>query len=598
MAIPRTCPRGTVRTPLRLLRVVSRSCAVFDRSFALACVPACLVAACTTAPPVRFTDVTERAGIHFRYTFGDSTYENILESSGSGVTVFDYDGDGDLDLYLLNGTYLDGISDPDGHGFANTPNALYRNDGDGTFTEVAQQAGLDDRHWSMAAGAFDYDGDGDVDVYLLNFGPNAFYRNNGDGTFTDVADELGLRGPAELNGFVKWSVGVAFWDYDVDGRTDLMVGNFLAFDPAYVSPATPDMMPHPSEYRGQASMLYRQEADGRFTDVTARMGLLYPDSKCMGLTVFDYDDDGDLDLFQGNDHQLNFLFRNDGGRFTEVGAASGVAANSRGIPTGSMHGSIGDVDGDGRIDLLVTDLRYGALYRNVGGGLFEDITERSGVARAFDGKGEWGAALFDFDNDGDLDIVSANGTAEELILQYPLLLENDGSGRFRDVGPRVGDYFARQRSGRAMAVWDFDDDGDRDIVVSHVDLDGTAALLRNDGGNRNHWIGLTLIGAHGPASAVGAKVTVATAGRSRVAVNQWATSYLSYNDPRLHFGLGGEETVTAIEIRWPSGLTERFEHLAADRYLTVVEGEGIRSHLSSIAPSMRPHSGRATGGAE
>ncbi len=537
----------------------------------------CVLSACSTPPRVHFVDVTEPAGIHFRYTFGDSTYENILESSGSGVTVFDYDGDGDLDLYLLNGTYLEGISDPAGSVFANTPNELYRNNGDGTFTEMAERAGLDDRHWSMAAGAFDYDGDGDVDVYLLNYGPNVFYRNNGDGTFTDIADSLGLRGPVELNGFTKWSVGVVFWDYDLDGQTDMMVGNFLAFDPAYVSPTTPDMMPHPSEYLGQASMLYRQQADGRFTDVTEETGFFYPDSKCMGLTVFDYDDDGDLDVFQGNDHQLNFMFRNERlGGFVEVADAVGVAANDQGLGTGSMHGTVGDVDGDGLVDLLVTDLEWGALYRNTGKGIFEDITERSGIARAFRGKGQWGAALFDFDNDGDLDIFAANGTAEELILQYPLLMENDGTGRFRDVGASVGAYFARPRSGRAAAVWDFDDDGDRDIIVSHVDLEATATLLRNDGGNRNHWVGLNLVGAHGPASAVGARVTVRTAERTQVAVNQWATSYLSYNDPRLHFGLGSDDLVLGIEIRWPSGVIEGFENVAADRYLTVVEGEAIR----------------------
>lgn len=262
---------------------------------------------------------------------------------------------------MLNGTYLEGISDPDGRVFADTPDELYRNNGDGTFTEVAAKAGIDDRNWSMAAGALDYDDDGDVDIYLLNYGPNVFYLNNGDGTFTDVTGSLGLRGPETLNGFTKWSVDVAFWDYDLDDAADMMVGNFLAFDPEYVSPTTPDMMPHPSEYRGQASMLYRQEPDGTFTDVTQELGLYYPDSKCMGLTLYDYDDDGDLDPFQGNDHQVNFLFRNDRNPvFTEVATEVGVAANDRGLGTGSMHGSIGDVDGDGLIDLLVVDLRYGA----------------------------------------------------------------------------------------------------------------------------------------------------------------------------------------------------------------------------------------------
>ena len=536
---------------------------------------------------MNFEDVTGQAGIDFRYTFGDSTYGNILESSGSGVTVFDYDGDGDLDLYMLNGTYLDGISDPEGRVFEGTPNRLYRNNGDGTFTEVSEQAGIDDRHWSMAAGALDYDGDGDVDLYLLNYGPNVFYLNDGDGTFTDVTDSLGLRGPRTLNGQTKWSVGVAFWDYDLDGAVDLMVGNFLAFDPAYVSPTTPDMMPHPSEYRGQASMLYRQGADGRFTDVTKDVGLYYPESKCMGLTVFDFDDDGDLDLFQGNDHQLNFLFRNDGGgRFREVARASGVAANDRGIATGSMHGTIGDVDGDGLIDMLVTDLRYGALYRNLGDGVFEDITERSGVARAFAGKGAWAAALFDYDNDGDLDIFSANGTAEELVEQYPLLLENDGEGRFRDAGPERGAYFRGKRSGRGAAVWDFDDDGDLDIIVSHVDLRATATLLRNDGGNRNHWLGLTLVGGGGPASAIGARVTVRTAAGTQVAINQWATSYLSYNDPRMHIGLGEQERVERLEIRWPDGATEVFRDVPADRYLRVVQGAGY-SAAGAAEPARR-----------
>ena len=523
-----------------------------------------------------FKDVTREAGIHFRYNFGDHTYENILESSGSGITIFDFNNDGWMDLYMLNGTYLEGISDPEGRVFQNTPNELYRNNGDGTFTEVAEAVGLDDRNWGMAAGAIDYDKDGDEDLYVLNYGPNVFYRNNGDGTFIDITESTGLRGPDMLNGFTKWSVGVAFGDYNKDGRIDAMVGNFLAFDPDYVSPTTPEMMPHPSEYNGQASMLYLQQEDGSFVDATKSYGLYFPDSKCMGLTLYDYDDDGDLDLFQGNDHQLNFLFRNNGGHYFDVAIASGVAANSHGVPTGSMHGSIGDVDGDGRIDLLVTDLRYGALYRYLGNGLFTDVTEESGVAREMAGKGAWAGALFDYDNDGDLDLFSANGTAEELILQPPLLLENNGEGRFRNVGPERCEYFTTRRSGRAAAVWDYDNDGDLDIIVSHIDLQATPTLLRNDGGNANHWIGLKLVGRDGPASAIAAKVKVMTGHSGQVYINQWATSYLTNHDPRVHIGLGKHDSVDRIEIIWSDGHKEVLNHPAINRYLTILEGKGIQ----------------------
>jgi hypothetical protein len=522
-----------------------------------------------------FTEVSSEAGIDFLYNFGDYTYENILESSGSGVTVFDYDGDGWMDLYMMNGTWLEGISDEEGRVFKDSPNRLYRNRGNGTFEEVSEKAGVDDRHWSMAAGPIDIDRDGDQDLYLLNYGPNRFYLNQGNGTFVDKAGELGLVGPDSLNGFVKWSVGVSFWDYNGDGRLDAFVGNFLAFDPEYVSPTLPDMMPHPSEYAGQASLMYEQQRDGTFREVTESLGLFYPDSKCMGLTVFDFDSDGDLDLFQGNDHQANFMFRNDGGTFEEVGVEIGVAVNSHGQGTGSMHGAIGDVDGDGLIDLLVPDLRYGALYRNRGQGSYEDITEQSGIAAAFGGKGQWATALFDYDNDGDLDLFSANGNGEELILQYPLLMENDGSGFFTDVGRKASPYFKEKRSGRAAVTWDYDNDGDLDLVVSHVDLKARAVLLRNNCNNGNHWLGLTLEGREGPATAIGATVVVHRENRSSVFVNQWATTYLSNSDPRLHIGLGNDPVIDRLEIIWSDGSREEYPGPPTDRYLTFRQGYGI-----------------------
>jgi len=547
------------------------------KSFCIIILISCFQFSHAQKKPVVFTDVTAKAGIDFKYNFGDYSYQNLLESSGGGITVFDYNNDQLMDIFLMNGTYLPGISDDKGKVFKNSSNKLYKNNGNGTFTDVTRQAGLGGAFWSMAAGAIDMDKDGFQDLYLLNYGPNVFYHNNGNGTFRDITNSLGLAGPDKLNGFVKWSIGVSFWDYNRDGRLDAMVGNFLAFDPAYFTPSSPDRMPSPTEYKGQASLLYEQQADGKFLDVTKKKGLYFPDSKCMGLTVFDYDADGDEDIFQANDHQLNFVFRNDNGVFSEVAVASGLAANSQGKGTGSMHASLGDVDGDGLIDILVTDLDYGALYKNKGNGVYTDITLNSGIESAMSGKNSWGASFIDYDNDGDLDIIATNGNADELILQYPLLLENDGKGQFRNTGKDHGPYFSTRRSGRGLALSDFDNDGDADIIISHVDLPGIPVLLRNDGGNLNHWLGITLKGKDGPASAIAARVTVTTGGKKQVYVNQWTTSYLSNNDPRMHIGLGKQKQVDLLEITWSDGKKESYKNIIADRYITILQGEGIVS---------------------
>ena len=525
---------------------------------------------------IEFKDVTDSAGIKFRYSFGDSSYMNIMESSGSGITVFDFNNDGLMDILLLNGTYLEGISDPEGKIYNHSHNELYRNNGDGTFTEVSEKSGVAGNQWGMAASAIDLDCDNFSDLYVLNYGPNIFYHNNGDGTFSDITDALGLKGPDTLNGFTKWSIGASFWDYNLDNKLDVMVGNFMAFNPNYVNPSAPDVMPSPAEYSGQASMLYEQQSNGTFQEVTLKNNLFYPDSKCMGLTVFDFDDDGDLDILQANDHQFNFLFRNDNGVYSDVAVSAGIAANSQGIGTGSMHASPGDVDGDGLIDILITDLSYGALYKNMGNGIFTDITESGGIAGAMAGKGGWGATLFDFDNDGDLDIIAANGTAEELILQYPLLLENDGTGKFTDEGKNYGSYFSEKHSGRGLAVADYDNDGDMDIIISHVEFPGKPVLLRNDGGNRNNWLGLTLIGDHGAASAIGAKVTVWAGDKKQVFLNQWTSGYLSNNDQRVHIGLGNEINIDKLEIRWSNGIKEVYSNLQINRYITINQGVGIK----------------------
>ncbi|MFI5181936.1 MAG: CRTAC1 family protein [Thermoanaerobaculia bacterium] len=532
-------------------------------------------AAQSRADGPRFADVTAQAGITFRYNFGDFTYDNILKSSGSGVAFLDYNNDGLMDLLFLNGRYIEGVSDPKGRVFANARNALYRNNGDGTFTDVTEKAGVGGSHWAMAATVADLDGDGLEDIFLSNYGPNTFFHNNGDGTYSDWTEKVGLAGPETLNGFVKWSVGAAAFDADGDGQLELLVGNFLAFDPLYRSPGSPGKMPAPAEYRGQPSILYKRGPDGRFVDVTKQAGLYFPENKVMGLTVYDCDGDGRLDIFQANDHQPNFLFRNLGkGVFEEIGVEAGVAVNLDGVGTGHMHGSLGDVDGDGRLDILVTDLSYQSLYRAIGPCRFEDIVEKSGIRRLMDGAESWGGGLHDFDNDGDLDLFAANGGADTLVEKRPTLLVNDGKGHFTDAAETAGPYFLGKRSGRGVAFGDFDNDGHIDIVVSHVDLKGTPVLLRNVTENGNHWLGVSLKPTRSPSEPVGAVVRMTTAGKTQIRVFQRAQSYLSLNDPRLHFGLGKATRVETLEIRWPSGVVQTLRDVPADQYLTIRETPG------------------------
>ena len=533
---------------------------------------------CRDGAGPRFEDVTAQAGITFRYNFGDFTYDNILESSGSGVAVFDYDGDGKMDILFLNGRYIEGVSDPKGRVFSNARNALYRNNGDGTFTDVTEKAGLGGSHWSMAATIADLDGDGLEDIFLSNYGPNTFFHNNGDGTYSDWTEKVGLQGPETLNGFVKWSVGAVAFDADGDGKPELLVGNFLAFDPRYRSPGSPERMPSPAEYRGQPSILYKRGADGRFVDVTKQAGLYFPESKVMGLTVYDCDGDGLLDIFQANDHQPNSLFRNlGGGAFRDIAAEAGVAVNLDGVGTGHMHGSLGDVDGDGLLDIFVTDLSYQSLYRAIGPGRFEDIVERSGIRRLMNGAESWGGGLYDLDNDGDVDIFAANGGADTLVEKKPTLLVNDGAGHFTDASAGAGEYFQGKRSGRGVAFGDFDNDGRIDIVVSHVDLKATPALLRNVTANGNHWLGVSLRQGKNREEPVGAVVRLTAGGKTQVRVYQRAQSYLSQNDPRLHFGLGKATRVEKLEVRWPGGAVETLTDLPVDRYMAVMGGGGTRS---------------------
>ena len=522
---------------------------------------------------LRFVDVSASTGVDFRYTFGDYAYDNILESSGSGALWLDHDMDGDLDLYLLNGTYIEGVSDPKGKVFSGAANRFYCNEGS-RFTDCTDRTGLGDPAWSMGAAAGDYNGDGLTDIFLANYGPNRLFQNSGDGGFREVATEVGLVGPETLNGFLKWSVGGSWFDADRDGDLDLMVCNFLAYDPDYLRPGREWEMPEPQEYAGQASMLYFQGPDGRFVDVSRQAGVFDPDAKCMGITVLDFDGDGWLDIFQGNDHQPNYLFRSRGdGTYGEMAEGAGVALNDQGFGTGSMHGSPGDIDGDALIDLLVVDLRHGSLYRQVAPMVFADVTWTSGVGHLLDGLGQWGAGLQDLDLDGDLDLFTTNGVAHILKEQLPMVAVNDGRGHFSDARAEAGPYFEVPRSGRGAAFGDYDNDGDLDIVVNHVDLKAAAALLRNDSPRRGNWAGFRLVGQL-PRTPYGATLTLEIGNSTLVRVDQPNAGYLSGNDPRIHIGLGAADRADRVTILWPSGLRQAWKDLVTDRYWVLFEGVG------------------------
>jgi len=532
-----------------------------------------------------FTDVTAESGISFHHSFGDEEMSSILETTGSGCAFFDYDKDGNLDLYVVNGCYLEGINDSESvFKNAKLTNHLYRNNGDGTFTDVTEKANVGDEGYGMGCVIGDYDNDGDADIYVTNYGRNALYRNNGNGTFTDVTEEAGV-------GDKRWGVGATFFDFDNDGNLDLYVGNYLEFDPEYRLYYEADEFPGPLAYPGQPDVFYRNNGDGTFKDVTEEVGILN-EGRAMGILAADYDGDGFVDVFVANDAMENFLYKNNGdGTFTNVGLESGVAFSEFGDATASMGGDFGDFDLDGDLDLLVPDMTFNSLYRNLGNGNFEDVSANVGLAEMSGQYWSWGGDFFDYDNDGDLDTLISNGNGHRLEgTQEELLLMNvtangeseamrggkttEPTGEvvahvFRDVAGQSGTYFRHKSVSRGMAVADYDNDGDLDVFV--LNLDQPSILLRNDGGNRNNWLMVRLIGTKVNRDALGAKVMVRTGKLSQIEEKKSATSYLSQNDPRLHFGLGSRTKVDEIVITWPSGQKQQLTNVNANQVLTIRE---------------------------
>jgi len=514
--------------------------------------------------PSRFVDITDSAGIRFIHSFGDDELSNIVESSGAGCVFFDFDDDGDLDIYLVNGRYLETVSSVRGRHLAGKlKNALYRNNGDGTFTDVTDAAGVGDTGFGMAAVSADYDNDGDRDLFVTNYDRDTLYRNDGDGTFTDVTREAGV-------GSELWSVGASFFDADRDGLLDLYVGGYLVFDPEYRNYFAAEAFPGPLAYRGQKDILYHNNGDGTFTDVAKEAGVGTANGRAMGVSVGDIDDDGDSDIFVANDGMENFLYRNRGdGTFENIALRTGTAFGENGEATSAMGPEFGDFDGDGLVDLLVPDMRYGCLYRNTGDGFFEEKSAEAGLAAVLGQYTSWSGNFFDSDNDGVLDIFIVNGDAHHLEPEEDILFRGTGKSRFVDVSASSGDALESKGMGRGSAAGDIDNDGDLDLLV--LNLNGRARLLRNDGGNRNNWLMVRTIGTTSNRDGIGARVRVTAGGATQQREIRSSSGYLSQSDPRAHFGLGPAKTVDRVEIRWPSGRVSTIDNVKVNQVLTITE---------------------------
>jgi len=527
---------------------------------------ACLATplASQTSTPL-FTEVTEEAGVRFRHSFGDVELTNIVEGTGPGVVFFDFDNDDYPDIYLLNGTWKDEVNDNRSRNLrGQLTNALYRNNRDGTFTDVTATAGVGGEGYGMAGSAADYDRDGDLDLYVLNYGPNVLYRNNGDGTFSDVTAAAGLTDPL-------WSVSGPWLDYDGDGDLDLYVANYLEYDAgAFRDFYAAQGYPGPLAYKGQPDHLYRNNGDGTFSDVTAEAGLLDPDGRAMSAIAVDLDQDGDQDIYVANDAMPSAYWVNDGrGSFTDQALIQGVAFGEGGQGASSMGPTVGDIDRNGLLDIWIPDMAYGCLLEQREEGLFSDVTAEANLAVICGQYTGWGSGLVDFDNDGYLDVYVANGNAHHLYTEEDVLAHNDRTGHFLDVAKDAGDYFQTKSVGRGAAFADYDNDGDIDVLVAN--LGASPRLLRNDTKNANHWLTVVPLLPNGETVAVGATVTVTVGPIHSIHPVHGVFGYLSASDPRPHFGLGAADRADRVEIRWPDGQEQLLEAVPANQILEVVQ---------------------------
>ncbi len=512
-----------------------------------------------------FTDVTDNAGIHFKQSYGDFELSNIVEGTGSGAMFFDYNGDGWLDIYFPNGRWHKDVSDNRGRELkGKLRNYLYRNNGDGTFTDVTEEAGVGGGdNFGVGCSAADFDGDGDLDLYVLNYGPNIFYRNNGDGTFTDISQASGLANP-------RWSLSAPWFDYDGDGDLDVYVANYLEYDSgkfrSYYAAAG---YPGPLSYNGQPDALYRNNGDGTFTDVTKEAGIFRPNGRAMSATVADLNNDGLLDIYVANDAMENYFFRNKGdGTFADEGLIMGLAFGEGGQGVSSMGPVTGDVNRDGWLDVYIPDMGYGCLLMNRKE-YFEDRTSPSNLAAICGQYTGWGGLLFDYDCDGYLDVFVANGDPHHEYPEEDVLARNDGTGNFIDAAKQSGEYFKQKYVGRGSTCGDYDNDGDIDLLV--VNLNDRARLLRNDGGNKNNWLMIDAKLPNGKTDAIGARITVTIGSLIQIQDLIPVRCYLGQVDPRCHFGLGGTAKADSVEIRWPDKSTTKLTDVKPNQILKVIQ---------------------------
>jgi enediyne biosynthesis protein E4 len=533
-----------------------------------------------SAPQVGvFTDVTSELGLHFEYAASYTSRKYLIETMGSGVALFDYDNDGRLDIFVVNGAPL---SDPTPKGTIPQKagskywNRLYHQKRDGTFEDVTEKAGLQGVGYGMGVAAGDYDNDGFEDLYVTAYGGNKLYHNNGDGTFTDVTEKAGVGGSG-------WSTSTAWVDFDGDGLLDLVVLRYLQwdFDDSWCGERREGYRAycHPDAYRAIASLVYHNDGNGHFTEISGKVGLAEP-GKGLGIAFADYDRDGHLDLFVANDSMPEFLYHNKGdGTFEEVALRSGVAVDGEGHTYAGMGVDFADYNNDGLPDLVVTALasQMYALYRNNGDGTFTYDSYPSGLGRMTMKHSGWGARFIDYGNDGwkgllinqghDLDTIQL--TFPDLHYKEPMLLaKNTGKG-FVDVSAQAGEIFQKTWVGRGLAIGDIDNDGRLDAVVTSND--GALYVLHNSTQTQNHWLTLELVGRRSNRDAIGAEVKLTTAKGSQWATVTTAGSYLSSSDKRIHFGLGPETVARTIDIRWPSGIRQTMKDVRADQILKVEE---------------------------